>query len=166
MSSVTPLREPAGEDAPGYGTPLLPGWYTLDAKAPALLGARCRACGTYYFPKQVTFCRNPACNGEAFEEVPLSRTGKLWSWTNACYAPPEPFLAPEPYEPFAIAAVELAKEKMIVLGAVVKGVTVAQLKGGMQMELALEPLADGKLTWKWRPSPLAPLPQAGEGKKK
>jgi hypothetical protein len=49
---------------------------------------------------------------------------------------------------------------------VIRGVTVAQLKAGMTMELALEPLADGKLTWKWRPSPLAPLPQAGEGKKK
>ena len=125
---------------------LLPGWHTLDAKAPALLGARCKACGTYYFPKQVSFCRNPDCNGEAFEDVELSRTGKLWSWTNACYAPPEP------YEPFAIAAVELAKEKMIVLGPVVKGVGVERLRAGMSMELALEPLADGKLTWKWRPA--------------
>lgn len=133
-------------------SPLLPGWHTLDAQAPHLLGARCRACGTYYFPKHVTFCRNPACNGEAFEEVALSRTGTLWSWTNACYAPPEPFVAPDPYQPFAIAAVELAKEKMIVLGPVVAGVTVNQLRAGMAMELALEPLADGKLTWKWRPA--------------
>lgn len=130
---------------------LLPGWYTLDTKTPHLLGARCKACGTYYFPRQVTFCRNPKCSGEAFEEVRLSRTGKLWSWTNACYAPPEPFVAPDPYEPFAIAAVELAKEKMVVLGPVVRGVTVAQLRAGLEMELALEPLADGKLTWKWKP---------------
>ena len=130
---------------------LLPGWHTLDARAPALLGARCKACGTYYFPPQVTFCRNPRCEGEAFEQVELSRTGTLWSWTNACYAPPEPFVAPEPYRPFAIAAVELAKEKMIVLGPVVGGVTVEQLKSGMTMELALEALADGKLTWKWKP---------------
>ena len=154
LTLFSALREPPGEDAPRYdtGAPLLPGWYTLDAKAPQLLGARCKACGTYYFPKHVTFCRNPACNGAEFEEVALSRTGKLWSWTNACYAPPEPFLAPEPYEPFAIAAVELAKEKMIVLGACVAGVKVAQLKSGMTMELALEPLADGKVTWKWRPA--------------
>lgn len=133
-------------------SPLLPGWHTLDASAPQLLGARCKACGTYYFPKHVTFCRNPACNSEVFEEVPLSRSGRLWSWTNACYAPPEPFVAPEPYAPFAIAAVELAKEKMIVLGPVVAGVDVAQLRAGMGMELALEPLADGKLTWKWKPA--------------
>jgi uncharacterized OB-fold protein len=142
------------ETQPAYlsGEPLLPGWYTLDEQRPHLLGARCKACGTYYFPKQVTFCRNPACAGEQFEEVQLSRSGKLWSWTNACYAPPEPFVAADPYRPFAIAAVELAKEKMIVLGAVVDGVTVAQLKAGMTMELALESLADGKLTWKWKPA--------------
>lgn len=133
-------------------SPLLAGWHTLDAKAPALLGARCKACGSYYFPGNVTFCRNPDCAGEAFEQVELSRSGKLWSWTNACYAPPEPFIAPEPYQPFAIAAVELAREKMVVLGPVVKGVGVEQLKAGMTMELALEPLADGKLTWKWRPA--------------
>ena len=133
-------------------TPLLPGWYTLDAKSPALLGSRCKACGTYYFPKHVTFCRNPACASDAFEEVELSRTGTLWSWTNACYAPPEPFVAADPHVPFAIAAVELAKEKMVVLGAVVAGIGVGQLKSGMTMELAIEPLADGKLTWKWAPA--------------
>lgn len=133
--------------------PLLPGWHTLDAKTPHLLGACCKACGTYYFPKQITFCRNPACNGEAFEEVELSRVGTLWSWTNACYAPPEPFVAAKPYQPFAIAAVELVKEKMVVLGPMVAGVTVEQLRAGMTMELALERLADGKLTWKWKPAP-------------
>lgn len=134
------------------GNPLLPGWFTLNAQRPSLLGSRCKSCGTYYFPKHVTFCRNPACQGDGFEEVELSRTGTLWSWTDACYAPPEPFVAQDPHQPFAIAAVELAKEKMIVLGPVVAGVTVAQLRAGMPMELALEPLNDGKLTWKWRPA--------------
>ena len=148
MSTAAPVRN---EDAPRYaaGQPLLPGWYTLGDK-PALLGARCKTCGTYYFPKMVTFCRNPACNGDAFEEVELSRTGTLWSWTNACYAPPEPFVNKEPYQPFAIAAVELSREKMIVLGPVVDGIGVEQLKLGQKMELAIEALHDGKLTWKWR----------------
>ena len=54
-------------------------------------------------------------------------------------------------EPFAIAAVELEKEKMIVLGQVVSGVGTEKLKAGIQMELKLEPLVDGKLTWKWAP---------------
>ena len=141
---------------------LLPGWYTLDEESPHLIGTRCKACGTYYFPKQSTFCRNPACDGEQFEEVQLSRTGKLWSWTNACYKPPEPYVANEPFAPFAIAAVQLEREKMIVLGAVVRGVGVEQLKSGMAMELKLEALDDGKLTWKWAPLDAALRATRGE----
>ena len=64
-------------------------------------------------------------------------------------------MAEEPFEPYAIAAVELEKERMTVLGQVVKGVGVEDLKVGMEMELVLEPLhetdEDTKVTWKWRP---------------
>lgn len=132
--------------------PVLEGWFTLDEGAPQLLGSRCTACGTYYFPRLKTFCRNPDCASESFEEVPLSRTGKLWSFTNAAYQPPEPYVQvdKEAFVPFAIAAVELAKEKMIVLGQVVAGTGVESLRAGLEMELVLEPLADGKLTWKWK----------------
>jgi uncharacterized OB-fold protein len=49
---------------------------------------------------------------------------------------------------------------MIVLGQVVAGVTVAQLKVGMPVELVLESLyAEGdaeRLVWKWKP--LEPRP--------
>ena len=45
---------------------------------------------------------------------------------------------------------------MIILGQVVRGVGVADLKAGMAMELVLEPIlkADGGqvLTWKWKPA--------------
>lgn len=135
--------------------PALEGWFTVDAECPHLLGSQCESCGTYYFPKQSNFCKNPSCDGETFVEVPLSRTGKIWSFTNACYKPPEPFVAAEPFEPYAIAAVELEKEKMIVLGQVVTGVDVAELKAGMDVELVLETLFEDeestKLTWKWKP---------------
>lgn len=134
--------------------PVLPGWFTLGEK-PHLIGTRCTSCGTYYFPKLSKFCKNPDCDGEEFTEVELSRTGKLWSFTNASYKPPEPYIASEPFVPYAIAAVELEAEKMVVLGQVVTGVGVADLKAGMTMELALEPLltAEGGevLTWKWKP---------------
>ena len=87
--------------------------------------------------------------------MPLSRTGKIWSYTNACYKPPEPFVADDPFVPYSIAAVELAEEQMIVLGQVVKGVDVDQLKVGMDVELVLETLheteEDTKVTWKWKP---------------
>ena len=131
------------------------GWYTLDRNQPHLIGTQCLKCKTFFFPKQSQFCRNPGCGGTKFEEVQLSRTGKIWSYTNACYQPPEPFVAPDPYVPFAIAAVELDREKMIVLGQVVKGVDVDQLKVGMRMELVLETLFEDdkseKVVWKWQP---------------
>ena len=122
---------------------------------PHLIGTQCEGCGTYFFPKQSHFCRNPACDSTEFKEVQLSRTGRIWSYTNACYKPPEPFVAPDPYEPYAIAAVELEDEKMVVLGQVAGGLTVDDLKVGMPMELVLEPLhetdEDIKVTWKWQP---------------
>lgn len=134
--------------------PVLEGWFTLDEK-PHLIGTKCVKCGTFYFPRQSLFCKNPACDSEQFDEVKLSRTGKVWSFTNACYQPPEPYIAADPYVPFTIAAVELAQEKMIVLGQVVDGVNVSDLKAGMEMELVLAPLSEDdravKLTWKWQP---------------
>jgi uncharacterized protein len=136
-------------------SPALPGWYTLEER-PALLGSRCLACGSYFFPRLTSFCRNPLCEGSQFEEVPLSRTGRIWSYTNACYQPPPPYVAPQPFVPFAIAAVELERERLIVLGQVVSGVDVAQLRVGMPVELVLETLfREGeteRVVWKWRPS--------------
>lgn len=131
---------------------VLEGWFTLDEREPHLLGTRCTACGTYYFPKLRGYCRNPECSGESFEEVPLSRAGKLWSYTDACYQPPEPYVARAPYQPFGIAAVELEREKMIVLGQLAAGVALEALEIGQAMELVLEPLDDGKLSWKWKPA--------------
>ena len=135
--------------------PAIEGWHTMDAK-PHLIGTCCRGCGTYFFPKQDQYCRNPNCDSTDFDEVELSRTGHVWSYTNACYQPPAPYVAADPFEPYAIAAVQLEKEQMTVLGQVVEGVSVDDLKVGMPMELVLETLhetdEDVKVTWKWRPA--------------
>ncbi|MBW1876105.1 MAG: OB-fold domain-containing protein, partial [Deltaproteobacteria bacterium] len=104
--------------------PAVEGLFTMDPREPRLLGTRCRACGTYFFPAEKTFCRNPACDQADFEEVPLSRTGTLWSYTSASYKPPPPFVAKEPFEPFAIAAVELEEEGITILGQVADGIGV------------------------------------------
>ncbi|NND67832.1 MAG: Zn-ribbon domain-containing OB-fold protein [Halioglobus sp.] len=134
--------------------PAIDGWHTMAAK-PHLIGTRCEGCGTYFFPKQSHYCKNPNCDSTDFKEVELSRTGTVWSYTNACYKPPEPFVAADPFEPYTIAAVQLEDEKMVVLGQVAEGVDVADLKVGMRMELVLEPLhetdEDIKVTWKWQP---------------
>jgi uncharacterized OB-fold protein len=138
-------------------TPAVAGWFTLDAKRPALLGTRCTGCGSVFFPREETFCRNPGCAGTSFEEVELSSRGRLWSYTNNCYAPPAPYVSPkEPFEPYAIAAVELEREKMVVLGQVVAGVGVDQLEVGMPMQLVLDTLYEDEqneyIVWKWKPA--------------
>jgi uncharacterized OB-fold protein len=136
--------------------PAVEGWFTLDADAPALLGSRCRSCGTFAFPREQAFCRNPDCDSTEFDEVPLSRRGTVWSYTDACYQPPAPYVAADPYEPFCIAAVELAAEKMVVMGQVVGGVSVAGLAVGAEVELVLDTLYEDDdheyLVWKWRPT--------------
>lgn len=137
-------------------TPAMEGWFSMDAEDPHLLGTQCRSCKTYFFPRETGFCRNPGCASTEFDEVPLSRRGRLWSFTNNCYKPPAPYVSPEPFEPYAIAAVELEAERMVVLGQVVPGVGVDRLAAGLEMELVLDTLYEDDdheyLVWKWRPA--------------
>lgn len=140
--------------------PAIEGWFTLDEDAPALLGSRCEDCGTYAFPKETFFCRNPDCQSTTFTEVPLSRRGTVWSFTDACYQPPAPYVPADPYVPFAIVAVELPAEKMVVLGQVVAGVGVNDLAVGTEVELVLDTLYEDDehvhLVWKWKPVATTP----------
>jgi uncharacterized OB-fold protein len=135
--------------------PAVEGWFTDDAEPPRLIGTRCRSCGTYFFPRETFSCRNPACASSQLEEVQLSRRGRLWSYTNNCYAPPPPFVASDPFQPYAVAAVELEKERMVVLGQVEAGVAVEDLEVGMEMELTVGTLYQDAereaVIWKWRP---------------
>jgi uncharacterized OB-fold protein len=135
--------------------PAIEGWFTMEAQAPHLLGSQCTGCKSYFFPKESFFCRNPGCGGAQFEEVPLSRTGKIWSFTTNYYQPPAPYVSPDPFTPYTIAAVELAKERIVILGQVASGVEPSRLKVGMDMELVLETLFEDDETehiaWKWKP---------------
>jgi len=135
--------------------PAIEGWFVADGEMAQLLGSRCKSCKSYFFPKEDYFCRNPHCKGDDFEEVALSRTGTLWSFTNSCYPPPKPYIAPDPFVPYIVAAVELGEEKMVVLGQVAPGFELGDLKAGMEMELVLDTLFEDDdneyITWKWRP---------------
>jgi uncharacterized OB-fold protein len=135
--------------------PAIEGWWSATDGAPQLLGSQCSDCKSYFFPKESMYCRNPKCSSTKFDEVPLSRTGTIWSFTEHYYKPPEPYIAPEPFEPYTIAAVELSEEKMVVLGQVAKGVEASELKAGMNVELVLETLYKDDdneyLVWKWKP---------------
>ena len=70
----------------------------------------------------------------------LSRRGRIWSYTDARYQPPAPYVAADPYVPFCLAAVELAAEKLVVMGQVVGGVTVDDLSVGDEVELVVDTL--------------------------
>jgi uncharacterized OB-fold protein len=134
--------------------PAVEGWFTV-GDDPALLGSRCGSCGTFAFPAEARFCRNPDCDGEEFETVELSRRGTIWSYTDARYQPPPPYVAADPYVPFCLAAVELAAEKLVVMGQLVAGVTVDELTVGDEVELVVDTLYsegdDDVLVWKWQP---------------
>jgi len=134
--------------------PAVEGWFSADPE-PHLIGTRCKQCETYYFPKQTDFCRNPDCFSSDFDEVPLSRTGKVWSYTKHFYQPPEPYIVDGEFEPYTIVGVELAEEKMMVLGQLAADADESALKAGIEMELVIEKLyhQDGTdyTVWKWKP---------------
>ena len=157
MASPSPSGAASAGPADAVATaPAVEGWFTTGDE-PALLGSRCRACGTVFFPRETAFCRNPGCTGEDFDEVPLSRRGTVWSYTDARYQPPPPYIpASDPFEPFALAAVELADEGLVVLGQVASGYSVDDLHVGAPVEVVVEPLYtdDGgtaRTIWRWRP---------------
>lgn len=136
-------------------TPAIEGWFTTGPE-PALIGTACTTCGTVSFPRATGFCRNPACNGDQFADTELSRTGRIWSYTDAQYQPPPPYIpATDPYVPFALAAVELP-EGLVVLGQVADGFGVDDLKVGDEVELVVETLytdeTGDRTTWRWKPT--------------
>lgn len=132
--------------------PVVEGWF-ITGERPALIGRRCPECGSYQFPPAGEWCPNPACRSMVMEPVELSRRGRVWSYTDAQYQPPAPFEPlTDPFEPFAIAAVELETEQIVILGQIAQGFGVGDLKVGSEVELVVEPLdRSGRLVWKWRP---------------
>jgi uncharacterized OB-fold protein len=130
-------------------------WYSDEVSGAYLVGLKCEMCGTYCFPPTRSSCRNPLCGAEQLQRVPLSRTGKLWSYTVARLRPPAPYISSEQFAPFIIAAVDLTRERMTVLGHVSGGVDTETLAIGMAMEVVIEPLCEQTTTqilvWKWRP---------------
>ncbi len=99
---------------------------------PGLIGGKCTAVRDLCVPapgKQLPQPRPATATNWPW--CPSSRRGTVWSYTENRYAPPPPYPSPDPFEPFAVAAVELADEGLIVLGKVVEGTLAADLKVGM-----------------------------------
>jgi uncharacterized OB-fold protein len=143
---------------PHTRTPVVTGWFAGEGDDFTLLGTRCSACASVFFPREDSHCRNPGCDGGDLAEIPLSRRGHVWSYTDSRYRPPSPYVTdPElPWEPYTLIAVELAAERIVVLGQAVPGVTVADLAVGAEVEVVPGVLhEDGETvwtTWHWRPT--------------
>ncbi len=133
--------------------PAVEGFFTL-GEEPHLIGGRMADAGGYCFPLHLGGA-DPHHPAAAVDEVLLSRTGRIWSFTNSAYPPPPPFILTEPYVPVVVAAVELEVERMVVLGQVAPGWTVEDLEVDMEVELVLGVLYEDDereyLTWQWRP---------------
>jgi uncharacterized OB-fold protein len=134
--------------------PAIDGWFTTGDAGPRLVGSRCAKCGSFFFPKETVRCRNPHCGSDSVQEVPLSSRGTIWSYTVNHYPPPSPAVNPDPFIPYGVAAVELADERMVVLGQVPRGME-SDLTVGGQAELVLDTLFEDDeheyVVWKWRP---------------
>ncbi len=136
--------------------PAVDGWFTTDEAQPQLMGARGAESGSYFWPTALAVSGNPARPGEERRPVLLSRRGRLWSWTTNHYAPPEPYVSPDPFVPYTVCAVELDTEQMVVLGQLATGADAEQLEMGMPMELVLGPLYEDEeheyVVWQWAPA--------------
>lgn len=137
--------------------PAIDGWFTA-GDDPALLGTRCDACGSYFFPPERVMCRNPACVSTDLTETELSRRGKVWSFSINHYAAPAPYIGKDPFEPYTVVAAELPAEQMVVLGQLAEGADPERLRIGDEVEVVIEPLfvddeGNEHIVWKWRPVP-------------
>jgi uncharacterized protein len=122
-----------------------------DETSVALVGTRCTACATTYFPRSLG-CRNPECAGPAVEEALLGRTGELYSYTVQHYRPPPLFRMAE-FAPYAIGLVTVPEGLRVL--AMLTGCEPAALRIGMPLELTTHVLGTDEagelLTYAYRP---------------
>ena len=134
--------------------PAVDGWFAL-GEEPALLGSRGAETGSYFFPKNLAFSRNPIAPTEDLTEVELSRRGKVWSWATNHYQPPAPYMSPDPFVPYTVVAVELIEEQMVVLGPLAPDADPSTLSVGTEVEVTLGTLYEDDdheyVIWQWKP---------------
>ncbi len=116
-----------------------------------LMGTRCCDCGEVFFGKVIA-CEQ--CQSESLESIPLSRTGKLYSYTINWNRPPGNYKGREPFQPFAVGLVELPEGIRVL--SVLTDCDFDKLRVGMDLELSIEEFykdEEGNIvvTYKFRP---------------
>lgn len=133
--------------------PAVEGMFTMDFENPTLIGGKGTTSQSYYFPKDLSGGDPKCVNDELREEVYLSSTAKIWSYTSANYPPTLPYQIKEPFEPFLICAALLQKESLVICGQMMPGVGIDDLEVGLDVKLALDVLFEDDeyehIVWKW-----------------
>lgn len=130
--------------------PIAPGLFTLpssEGEEAHLIGSRCNACAEVFFPKRVICAK---CFSGDIEEVPLSRRGKVYTFTVVRQAPPQ-YEGPIPY---VLGHVELPEG--VLVPAAITGIDPESVKTGLDVELVIEKLKDDPdgnevMTYKFKP---------------
>ncbi len=125
--------------------PIAEGLWT-DEALPRLIGGRRHSDGKIVFPIPLGDA------AKAYEPVPLSRNGKLWSWTIQGFQPKAPYAGPQPFRPFGVGYVELPGEVIVET----RLTATSGLKIGMNMELVIEDFDSERSCFAFAPKEVAP----------
>ena len=133
--------------------PVAEGLFAETPDGPRLLGSKCAACGTPYFPK-TSVCHNPDCRSTSVQDAAFGPRGTLWSYSVQYYPPPPPARYDEPYTPYALGLVDLAEGLRVL--ARISTDDPEEVKVGAEVEIVLEKLYSDSagnevVTWKFRP---------------
>ena len=139
---------------PSKQIPVIDGLFKDTDAGPRLIGSRCSACRTPYFPAS-GMCHRPGCTGGSLEETEFGPSGKVWSHVRQDFEPPPPVKYDSPFQPYAMAIVDL-DDGLRVLGRVIVD-DHSDVSVGMAVELAIAPLAhddEGNeiVCWQFRPA--------------
>ena len=125
--------------------PIDPDLWT-DGEAPQLMGGQ-KKNGEIIFP--IPF-------GHAAKEVepyPLSRKGKLWSWTSQGFRPKSPYEGagegPHDFKPFLLGYVEIPGE--VIVESYIVGTELENLHLGMELEFTIIPFNETHSTFAFQP---------------
>jgi uncharacterized OB-fold protein len=131
----------------GLFTPTEPG---VDGQ---IIATHCRSCGDYFFPRSFT-CHNPECEEKDVEDVPLSPTGVVDTYSDMSYPPPPPYVVKkEDWVPTPVVSVKMP-EGIHIIG-MMDDCTPEEVSIGMEVQTVIRVLYTDKngeelVGWKFR----------------
>jgi uncharacterized OB-fold protein len=131
----------------GLFTPTEPG---VDGQ---IIATHCRSCGDYFFPRSFT-CHNPECEEKDVEDVPLSPTGVVDTYSDMSYPPPPPYVVKkEDWVPTPVVSVKMP-EGIHIIG-MMDDCTPEEVSIGMEVKTVIRVLYTDKngeelVGWKFR----------------